>query len=94
MQEALDADLKAMQYYNSRNFDHAGNSRMLFVLREVKGNLFDFWRDAIVEYSYFKTILPVVSVINRWYKKLHFRCAGIPVVWNKGIWCNLLFVTF
>ena len=42
MQEALDADLKAMQYYNSRNFDHAGNSRMLFVLREVKGNLFDF----------------------------------------------------
>ena len=43
MQEALDADLKAMQYYNSRNFDHAGNSRMLFVLREVKENLFDFW---------------------------------------------------
>ena len=73
-QEALDADSKAVQYYFTRNLDHAGNARMLFIFEEVKE--IDFWQGT-VKYSYFKTILPVLSVIKRWYKELHFRCAGI-----------------
>ena len=42
MQEALDADPKAIQYYVTRNIDHAENARMLFVLGEVKKNIFNF----------------------------------------------------
>ena len=38
-QEALDFDPKAMQYYFTRNLDHAGNAEMLFILGEVKENI-------------------------------------------------------
>ena len=41
-QEAPDADSKAIQYYFIRNVNHAGNERMLFVLGEVKENIFNF----------------------------------------------------
>ena len=49
----------------------------LLFLAEVKENIFNFWQGT-VKYSYFKTILPVVPVINKWSNELHFRCAGIP----------------
>ena len=35
-QEALDVDPKAIQYYFTRNLDHAGNARMLFIVGEIK----------------------------------------------------------
>ena len=74
-QEALDADPKAIQQISlTRNLDHVGNERMLFVLGEVKENNLDFWQGT-VKYSYFKTI---VSVINSCYKEKHFTCAGTP----------------
>ena len=77
-QEALDADPKAIQQITfTRNLDYAGYARMLFVLGEVIENIFDFWQGT-VKYSYFKIILPVVSVINSCYKELHFRCGEIP----------------
>ena len=38
-QEAFDIDSKAIQYYFTRNLDHAGNARMLFILGEVKENI-------------------------------------------------------
>ena len=41
-QEVLDADPKTKQYYFTRNLDHAGNARILFVFGEVKKNVFDF----------------------------------------------------
>ena len=74
-QEALDADLKAILFY--RNLDHARNARILFVFGEIKKSIFDSWQGT-VKYTYFKTILPAASVINRWYKVLNFRCARIP----------------
>ena len=42
-QEARDADPKVMQQnIFTRNLDHTGNPRMLFVLGEIKENIFDF----------------------------------------------------
>ena len=42
-QEALDADPKVIQQnIFTRNLDHTGNPRMLFVLGEIKENIFDF----------------------------------------------------
>ena len=41
-EEALDTDPKAIQYFFIRNLDHARNARVLFVLGEVKENIFDF----------------------------------------------------
>ena len=41
-QEALGTDPKAIQYYFIRKLDHAGSARMIFVLGEVKENIFDF----------------------------------------------------
>ena len=40
-QEALDVDRKAIQYYFTRDLDHAGNARVLFILGEGKGNIKD-----------------------------------------------------
>ena len=76
-QQALDADPKVMQYYFTQNLDHAGNGGMLFVLGEVKENILDFWQGT-VDYSYFKTILPFVSVINRHIKSCILDVAGFP----------------
>ena len=77
-QEALGADPKIIQQnIITRNLDHVGNPRIHFVLGEVKENIFDFLQGT-VKYSHFKTILPVVLVINSRYKELHFTCAGIP----------------
>ena len=76
-QEAPDADLKVIQYYFTRNLDHDRNARILFVFGEVKKKFFDFCQGT-VNYTYTKTILPAVSVINRWHKVLHFRCVGFP----------------
>ena len=76
-QEALNTNPRRLQYYFTWKLDHDGNLRMLFVLREVKENIFDFWQGT-VNCSYFKIRLPVPSVINMCYKELHFRCAGIP----------------
>ena len=38
-QEALDVDPKAIQYYFTRNLDHAGNARVFFILGEGKENI-------------------------------------------------------
>ena len=41
-EEALVTNPKAIKYYFIRNLDHARNARVLFVLGEVKENIFDF----------------------------------------------------
>ena len=42
-QEALDADPKAIQQINfTANLDRAGNTRIYFILREVKETVLDF----------------------------------------------------
>ena len=64
-QEALDTDPKVIrQNIFTRNLDHTGNRRMLFVLVEIKENILKYTG----KYSYY----------NSCYKELHFRCAGIP----------------
>ena len=42
-QEALDADPKAIQQINfTANLDRAGNTRIYFILQEVKETVLDF----------------------------------------------------
>ena len=42
-QEALDADPKAIQQINfTSNLDRAGNTRIYFILQEVKKTILDF----------------------------------------------------
>ena len=62
-QEALNGDPKAIQYYFTRNLDHAGNERMLFFPEKWKENIFDCWQGT-VKYSFFKAILPVVQPLT------------------------------
>ena len=42
-QQALDADLKAIQQINfTANLDRAGNTRIYFILEEAKETIFEF----------------------------------------------------
>ena len=42
-QQALDADLKAIQQINfTANLDRAGNTRIYFILEEAKETVFEF----------------------------------------------------
>ena len=42
-QQALDADLKAIQQINfTANLDRAGNMRLYFILEEAKETVFEF----------------------------------------------------
>ena len=47
-QQALDADLRAIQQINfTANLDNAGNTRIYFILEEVKETVFKFSQGAV-----------------------------------------------
>ena len=47
-QQALDADLKAIQQINfTANLDRAGNTRIYFILEEVMETVLDFSQGAV-----------------------------------------------
>ena len=47
-QEALDADLRAIQQTNlTENFDRAGNTAMFFIIEEAKETVLDFSQETL-----------------------------------------------
>ena len=47
-QQALDADLKAIQQINfTANLDGAGNTRLYFILEEAKETIFEFSQETV-----------------------------------------------
>ena len=47
-QQALDADLKAIQQINfTANLDRAGNTRLYFILEEPKETVFEFPEETV-----------------------------------------------